>query len=412
MPGRTGDSENSSRESLVAATLAAWVTHACSELSARGIASSAGLNASAIYYYFDDIEHLYEAAQREAIDRANGWAAMQRDALDGLAAIRDLPASALAPLLVQLIDDWCEQARPLAFAWRECQLLAARNPRFAPLRDRWQALWQDFWAGICGRFGAEQVADATSLFFDGESMLHLMRWNRAVDRACLAESVSTWVRWIDGKLPAPTPWRLHARSRIPVQAGAARAPGENARRIATAAARLLVEKGAGAVTHRAVAADAGLTLGTVSHLCKRTDELLESAYAEVYVQLTGGAPDQRGAPPPPRRPEPARSPDPFGMLAIDELILAVARGRIGSDLVGLLRYLRGNTSVHSVREHIRCSEAESIALAAVYSSAAMGLSRSMHARSGEEAAAMFEGFLQQFAGRMPRWTDDPGPVIR
>lgn len=391
MPSHVGASENSSRDALIAATLAAWVAHACSELSARSIASSAGLNASAIYYYFDDLEHLYEVTLSEAIIAAESWIRVRRAALDEPVMITDLPGDAFAPLLASLIDDWCEQARPLAFAWRECQLLAARNPRFAPLRDAWNALWRDFCADICGRFGATWAAEATFFFFDSESLLHLMRSSRTVDRAALDESAQTWTRWMAGRLPSETPWRGVARERARAAETTAEIPEGNLRIIAAAAARLLAANGAGAVTHRLVATTAGLTLGVVSHKCKRTEDLLKLAYSEIYVELTGGLPDRPSRNPAP--PEKGAQPDQSRLLAIDELVLAAARGRVGAGLIGLLRYLRGSTSVYTVRERVNCTELESLALAAVYSSIAMGYWRSASRTTGMDAGADYDRFL-------------------
>ena len=390
MPSRMSVSEKSSRDAMIAATVAAWTTHGCSELSARSIASSAGLNASAIYYYFDDLEHLYETAQGEAIAAAESWIRGRHEALEEPVAITDWPGDAFAPLLASLIDDWCEQARPLAFAWRECQLLAARNPRFAPLRDAWNALWRGFCADICRRFRATWAAEATFFFFDSESLLHLMRSNRTVDRAALDESARTWTRWIAGRLPSETPWRRVARERART-APAAEIPEGNLRVIAAAAARLLAANGAGAVTHRLVAAAAGLTLGVVSHRCKRTEDLLKLAYSEIYVQLTGGLPDHPS--PNPAPPEKGAQPDQSRLLAIDELVLAAARGRVGAGLIGLLRYLRGSTSVYTVRERISCTEPQSMALAAVYSSIAMGYWRSSSRTPGMDAGTDYERFL-------------------
>jgi AcrR family transcriptional regulator len=116
--------------------------------------------------------------------------------------------------------------------------------------------------------------------------------------------------------------------------------GETRQRIASAATQLLLANGAGAINHRAVAAGAGLTLGVVSHQCKRTDDLLRLAHAEVYRGLTEGFPHlptaegQATSDVAPR----------LQVLAIDELIIAVARGRAERTFALQLRYLRGATT--------------------------------------------------------------------
>lgn len=384
--------ETSRRDQFVRATLLSWMDQGSGELSARGLAAIAGVNASAIYYYFDDLEHLYDAAQRAAIAQASDWIAQRRDTLILELQATDLPPSALGSFLAQLTDAWCEDARPLGFAWRECQLLAARNPRFAPLRVEWATLWRAFFAAICPRFGAAAATEASFLFFDGESMLHLMRWHPTIDRAALDESCATWGRWIGGNLPGDTPWRLHARARARATLSGVAIPDGNGAAVAEAAAALLAARGLGAVTHRAVAAQAGLTLGAVSHVCRRTDDLLRLAYAQIYLQLTGGAPDRLDAASPATPPTSDPTSAEARLLALDELILAVARGRAEPGLVGMLRYLRGTTSIHTVRERVRCSESESIALAAVLSSIGMGFWRTSPAHDDPSA---YDGFLDR-----------------
>lgn len=383
---------------LVAAVRAAWMARGCGELSARGIAAAAGLNASAIYYHFDDLEHLYEAAQHAALDDAGRWIAARRNVLEDVGAEFAMGPAAMAALLDSWIDDWCESARPLAFAWRECQLLAARVPRFAPVLVRWQSLWAALWRDVCARFGAADAAQLTGFYFDSEALLHMMRWNRDIDRAALAESAATWAGWIEGRCPGAMPWRDVARSRARERLRIAEVPSGNSLRVARAAAQVLAENGAGAVTHRAVAAVSGLTLGVVSHNARRTEDLLSLAYSAIYLSLTGALPhDQRSAAPPPGGDAPGKG----EMLAIDELILAVARGRADPSLAGLLRFLRGSTSVFTVQERVACSEPQSRALAVVYSSIALGYWR---ARRGDDAGDSddYERFNAQLFGLLKR----------
>ena len=56
-------------------------------------------------------------------------------------------------LLAALIDQWCEEQRRLAFAWRECQLIAAREDRYGPVAQRWTTMWRNFWEEVCARCG-------------------------------------------------------------------------------------------------------------------------------------------------------------------------------------------------------------------------------------------------------------------
>lgn len=371
---------------LVEATLDAWCEQSSGELSARSIAARIGSNASGIYYHFDDLEHLYESSQAAALALAEQWCAVHVAGLDGSAGVSEMPGEALGPLLAMLIDDLCEGHRRIAFAWRQCQLMAARGPRFAPLRDRWTALWRGFWEDVCGRFGLQEQAWLTALFFDGESYLHLMRWSRVADRACLEEMTTGWSAWLTGRTGVAAPWRAHARAQAR-RAELGLLPEGTQRQVAAAAAGLLAHGGAGSVSHRTVAAASGLTLGMVSHQCRRTDDLLRVAFSEIYWRLTGApltGPD-------PSEPLPAVPGSQHGgqsqLLAIDELILAVARGQAEAELAPRLRYLRGSTSRRTVMEQLGPDVGEAVLEGAIYSSVMMALGRATFHRTEEEAMA-------------------------
>jgi hypothetical protein len=73
------------------------------------------------------------------------------------------------------------------------------------------------------------------------------------------------------------------------------------------------------------------------------------------------------------------------LLAIDELILAVARGRASPDLSQQLRYLRGMTSRKVIANLVETHGDAFDLLAAVYSSAMMGTLRSTNCLPEEEA---------------------------
>lgn len=362
---------------LLQAALDAWCRRGTSELSARSIGAIAELSPSAIYYHYDDLEHLYVAAQEHAIAAAGKWCGAQLSAMGTLGTPIPLPPEALGPAMATLIDSFCEQERRLAFAWRECQTMATRSSRFLPAQTAWCQLWQDFWRQICARFALEDCADLTYYFFEGESLLHLMRWNRVADRASLDEMATGWVGWLTGQVRQSAPWRRTLKDGARHSVRLMDEPNASGGEIARAAVMLLIDGGVGAITHRAVAARTNKTLGVVSHNCRRTDDLLRLAYGEIYRTLTGGLswPPQVNAPANirPLSALPARS----QMLAMDELILGVARGRADSDLAQQLRYLRGATSRLAIADFIDIDTDAGNLIAAIFSSIMMGALRAM-----------------------------------
>ncbi|WIW90755.1 TetR/AcrR family transcriptional regulator (plasmid) [Sphingobium sp. V4] len=385
---------------LVDTVLAIWMERGTGEMSARSIGSAAGFSPSALYYHFDDIERLYEAAQERAVAMGQSWCDAKLAMLDEACGADAPSADALGPVLAALIDDFCTQERMTAFAWRECQMLAGRSARFATLSERWDAVWRHFWQQVCAHFDMADKAELCRHFFDGESGLHLMRWNRAADRASLDEMAAAWVGWLMGELPRHAPWRRSLMARA-IGSGGLDKPDGLRLDIARAAAALLADGGVGAITHRAVAAATGLTLGVVSHNCRRTDDLLRLAYGEVYRSLTSEREemsDRDGPSVAPVSDLPAR----LQLRAIDELILAVARGRTDAALTLQLRYLRGITSRQALVDRVALRGEAFDLLAAVYSSAMMGVLRSSGCQPEDDASPVVSAVSDQLLSLLPR----------
>lgn len=373
---------------LIEATLDGWCSKSSGELSARALAAEAGIAASAIYYYFSDMEHLYEAAQAHAIAEARLWCAAQRNGLQDSEAADELPVAALGPLLASLIDELCTGQRRLAFAWRECQLLAARQPRFEPLAAEWNALFRTLCDDICAMTGLRHAADLTFFFFEGESLFHLIRWDRMLDRVGLDEMTSGWASWMQGQVPhqAPIRLRLWKRARRDLPTGAA----DMHEPIAEAAARLLVEQGVSGITHRAVAAEAGTTLGVVAHHYRRAADLLEHAYGAIYQELTGNRLEQDGD----ICFDPALAlPTRRQMLGVEELVLAVARGRTDAAFATRLRYLRGTTSSFVVEARLGLSGESAVLISTIFSNTMVGLLRNIGEADRDTAPQSVEARL-------------------
>ncbi len=348
MPGKrleTEDAAISSPQKLVYTTLLAWKREGAAGISARALAGAAGLPVSSIYYHFGDLEHLLESSQSEARAEASRWCEAQLAAIQG--EVRG--AAALGPLLATLVDDWCETRRTLAFAWRECQLMALRDTRHLASSAKWDALWQGFWQEICARLELADMAVATAWVFDGASAMHLLRWRRPVDRAALSELCDGWAGWLDGRLAAPAAWfelaRRDAAALIPPP------PHDDpvADAVATAAAATVAQRGIAALTHRAVAAGAGVTLGVVSHKFRTSADLLHAAFEAIYRRMVPHSASELAAVPEIGREEalvrldsglPARE----DLLGADELLSASARDPAFHAFAAQLRYLRGRTS--------------------------------------------------------------------
>ncbi len=360
------------QDKWISAVLQGWSTVGHAALSARGLALVVGSPASAIYHHFVDLEHLYEAALDRALGAARQWCAERLDQLDDAPGGHD----ALAGLLATLIDDWCEGQRDLACAWRECQRLAARNPRYAAPAAQWRALWADFWRGVCDRLDLPEDATLTARFFDGESFLHMLRWRRSTDRAALDETCRGWVCWLRGTLVPAAPWREAAHDAASQRGVAPKTRDTTGDRIATVAAVALARDGAAGVTHRAVAAEAGLTLGVVSHRFKTRAALLEAAFDTAYRLAVPLSDSEFGTFRTDRDAMLARFGSIAGLdafrLVVVEVMMATMRDPALAPFAAQLRYLRGRTSGRFLRTLWDADRPVNILDAAILSSFTIG----------------------------------------
>ncbi|MDQ1229698.1 TetR/AcrR family transcriptional regulator [Sphingomonas sp. SORGH_AS_0879] len=358
------------RDRLVGAVLRAWERAGSSGISARGVARDAAIPVSSIYHHFGDMDGLMLRAADTVMARAAQWFATQAQALS--AATGD--AWGLAHLLGATIDAWCEDQRGLAYAWREIQLQAMRASIWhGAAQTGWQLLF-DFWQPICNRFGVGDMTPSVVLLFDSETSLHLVRWQRLIDRSAMAELCSTWAGWIDGRAGAPAPWRALAMREA--LAGQPAIPDWDpaAEQIAAAAARTVAQRGVPGLTHRAVADTAGQTLGIVSNRFRSSADLLRAACEALYREIVrplgeGDAPMDLIAD------QAERPSDDLALRAFFELALAASREPALLPFAAQLRYLRGRTSIRHLRAILPPDRPPSAADGALLSSLFSGQTR-------------------------------------
>ncbi|PZU62161.1 MAG: hypothetical protein DI552_00820 [Brevundimonas sp.] len=254
--------------------------------TARSVGARAGVSGSAINYHFGSIERLYGSAQAEAVRRASLWLDQR---LNDVAAGEPWPFEAFPAFAADLIDSWSD-APVLAQAEASAFLQAAWEPSEAAAA--WLRLWDAFWARALPRFSLD--ADHGSIVaavLHSERLGHLVRWRRPHDRAGLEEVCARLVGRVTGDtalLARQTPWRegAEALSRqavdFPVLAPAAA-------RIAESVVAAVDEGGEAALTHRAVAAAAGVSLGAVTHHFPTRTALAEAGYAWLYDSIVQSA---------------------------------------------------------------------------------------------------------------------------
>lgn len=320
---------------------------------------------------------MFECAQDVALAQARAWCDRQ------LTQLKRLPVgvAALPTFFAGVVDEWAQSQRKLAFAWREGQLLSARQRIHEGIGEKWSALWSAFWRGAGDRFGLRSNIVVVERVFETESLLHMLRWDRLFDRAGLDEMAQGLAAWISGTPMPPSPWRDAARMEAARSMPELPERGTVAATIMDAAAQVLEQRGVAGLSHRAVAARSGLTLGVVLHNFHTKSELLTAAYERVYLANIGQSSrsGQRGA----SAPQTGDGMETLvagisrsaGVLGMEDLILAAARDPALAQFAVQLRYLRGRSSVHAL-EMIAGSDRQYAPLeAALFSGFASSLAR-------------------------------------
>lgn len=322
-----------------------WASHGRGRMSARQIAGQAGVATSLINYHFGSFEHLLEASFQALTARLHAWWQTRLPQLDGMGS---LDPDAGGFVLASLIDDLCTSERALVFAWFECNAMAARNPALADIAAQWHRVWREAWGRVAAHILPPDVADLLYAFADGELSQHLIGWQPVMDRACLFETCAAWVRMVTDGKPGAMALRGALRARCDNPAPVPWADDSPEAAIAMAAAEIVGRSGIGGITHRAVAAEAALSLGVISYHFPTADELVHAAFAAIYGQIIRA--DQR-----PAQPVPAdmyargvaqliAHPDAqANFLSLDEFTAAVARDPLLARFGGTLRYMRGRT---------------------------------------------------------------------
>lgn len=259
-------SESADRASrLVQAAARLVAQEGIAAATARAVASAAGVSPSAINYNLGGMERLLSSAFALGAQEASDWLAARAREVAMLPPGPDGAARALEHVLIE----WTGPARPLALLYQEAVAEGVGLD--------WTRAWASFWRETAQALDLPPIAGrALHAFFESEALYHLSPWSPALERAVLRDMVDHFAAvWLDA--PArPEAGALLAAER----AAGARPHGSvplSAMRIAAAAAEVVEEKGLAGLTHRAVAARAGVTTGAVTHYFRTVEDLVGGA---------------------------------------------------------------------------------------------------------------------------------------
>lgn len=237
--------------------------------SGRAIAAEAQVAPSLVAHHFGTIEQLLLTACDRGLERAENWMAGQ------LAAIRTLPATpeTSAFALEQVIRQWTGAARTLALLYQEALMVAPGDG----IGARWSASFTAFWLEVAAHFGLGEVEGRLmGLLFESEALHHLSTWSPALEdlalRAYCEHFSAVWLGAAPGRFGDAVVAAERMAGALP-HGGVAPA----AVKIVEAAADVLEARGVSGLTHRAVAARAGVTTGSVTHHFRTIEDLMAGA---------------------------------------------------------------------------------------------------------------------------------------
>ncbi|MDR3510605.1 MAG: TetR family transcriptional regulator [Caulobacteraceae bacterium] len=225
---------------------------------------------------------MFSLAFRHGLAQTDDWL---RARAAELSALPRTPAGA-SFALDYLVGEWTRQARPLALLYQECRATPSDG-----VGDDWTRLWRDFWLRTAGEFGlGETDGRLLHAFFESEALYNLSTWSPALERAALRELCDHFGSgWLGAPRTAAAGALALAERAATAQPGSPETPA--AARIAEAAAKVVETVGLGGLTHRAVAARAGVTTGAVTHHFRTIEDLVAGAIRGQVLAIAQEAPD-------------------------------------------------------------------------------------------------------------------------
>ena len=324
-------------------------------LSLRSLAQKAGISPSLLNYRYGSRDALAEKTFEHACSRnADFWRQRRDTLIRERMSPDDLPALAYAIVM----DTTVAGHREAIAAWI-CQTQAARHGLYVETMRRWQADYVGFWQDALEAAGMDpELAPGLSAALTSACRIGLVAGPTPVASAWLYDTIQ---RITDCLLqrppvrPGDSPWRQQTEHAI--LARTPRRDGDSqttADKIVDAAIRIILEAGPDALTHRAIAERAGVSLSSTTHHFASLDEIFLHAFSLIYDHISRETIDAAASLRAksldglldmltPRLRDGAEARD-QEVMAMDEIMLAAARRRETQPIaIGLLAMV-GRTS--------------------------------------------------------------------
>lgn len=290
-----GSDEDSHRQRIVEETVALVAAAGIRGATLRDVAARCGASVASIAYLFGNKDGLIAECFAQVAERDRARLAALADEAEAMA----IEPALAGPFLWTLCEEAGGDRRADMLVLIELWLSAAANPRFAGICHGWLHARRDAFRGFARLFGADPLAfDLLGLHLLSESSFAVSchgsaAW-RLLARAGFIEAVAR-VAGLGNAEAAPGLAALAARFFADPETGRPREPegkggrgAESRARIVDAAASIIEEDGLAAVTNRAVAERAGVSLALTTYHFKSVTELAFAGILRVFEKVNAG----------------------------------------------------------------------------------------------------------------------------
>jgi AcrR family transcriptional regulator len=300
-----GTDEDRTRRRIVEEATALVATGGIRGATLRDVAARCGASVASIAYLFGNKDGLIAECFAQAVERDRARLA----ALAEESATLAIPPALAGPFLWTLCEEAAGDRRADMLVLVELWLSAAANPRLAEICRDWLRMRRDAFRGFARLFGADPLAfDLLGLHLLSESSFAVSCHGSAAWRLLARAGFIEAVARIAGLGTAEATQGIADlavhffadpetdRARDPAEARGGRG-AESRARIVDAAASIIEEEGLAAVTNRAVAERAAVSLALTTYHFKSVTELAFAGILRVFEKVNEGFVRDSGASP-------------------------------------------------------------------------------------------------------------------
>ena len=251
-------------------------------VTTREVAKRAGISPSGLLYRFGTREAFLAGFASWLIEKDKLCWNSYREQLNACAAPEALPSLSLA-----IVTDRVQNHRNTVLAMWEFQQLASRSADFQPFLSIWRQSDADFWKEFLPKCGlATDMAEGWAGALLGCTRVGVMAAPDVTSQVWMDDIVTRLSERLQNRPPS-RPGDSHARqqaeSNLTTTYALPNVEDTTQSRIVKAASDIIMEDGCAALSHRAIAKRAGVSLSSTTHHFQSLNDILLAAFETIYA---------------------------------------------------------------------------------------------------------------------------------